>query len=144
MPKPFTPMSESAVLRTLLIYASEFSCRLFRNTRGVERIAQKDCKSCQRFGRVVSYGLANGAPDLVGWIPHVVTPADVGRTISVFVGIEAKREDGGTVSEEQRKFLAALERDGAVSGVARSIGDLDGILGPWRVQAPTSSGGAKP
>lgn len=131
MSKPFTPMSESAVLRTLMVYASDFACRLFRNARGVERIAQKDCKSCQRFGRVVSYGLANGAPDLVGWVPHVVTDADVGRTLAVFVGIEAKRKIGGVVSDEQRTFLAALARDGAVCGVARSIGDLDGILGPW-------------
>jgi hypothetical protein len=129
MPRAFSPQSEASVLRALLIYASEFGCRLFRNARGIERIAQKDCKSCQRFGRVVSYGLHNGAPDLVGWMPVTVTPAMVGTVVAVFVAIEAKRESGGTVSEAQRAFLAALARDGAVAGVARSIADLEGILG---------------
>lgn len=127
MPRSFTPMSESAILRTLLIYAGDLGAKLFRNARGVERIAQKDCRSCQRFGRVVSYGLANGAPDLVGWQPIVIGPEDVGRTIAVFVGVEVKA-DRGVVSEAQRKFLAALEKDGAIVGVARSIGDLETII----------------
>lgn len=124
----FPPQSEAAILRLLMLYASEHNCVLFRNTRGVHKIAQDDCTSCQRFGRTVSYGLANGAPDLVGWLPHVVTPEDVGRTLAVFTGIEAKRHDG-RVSEDQQRFLAALERAGAVQGVARSVGDLAEILG---------------
>lgn len=129
MPRPsFTPMSEAAVLRTLLLYASELGAKLFRNARGVERVAQKDCKSCQRFGRVVSYGLANGAPDLVGWVPVTVTPEMVGTTVAVFVGIEAKRQLGGVVSEAQQRFLDALARDGAVQGVARGAEDMAEIL----------------
>lgn len=130
MPKPFAPMSESAVLRLLLLHASELGARLFRNPRGVERIAQKDCRSCQRFGRVLTYGLHNGAPDLVGWMPHIVTAEDVGRTLAVFVGIEAKRESGGTVSEDQRRFLFALEQAGAIQGVCRSVADLAEVLSP--------------
>lgn len=124
-------MSEGAVLRTLLLYASELGAKLFRNSRGVERVAQKDCKSCQRFGRVVSYGLANGAPDLVGWISVVVTPDMVGTTVALFVGIEAKRQLGGVVSEAQQRFLDALRRDGAVQGVARGAEDMAAIIGPW-------------
>lgn len=125
-------MSEAAVLRTLLLYASELGAKLFRNSRGVERVAQKDCKSCQRFGRVVSYGLANGAPDLVGWVPVTVTPEMVGTTVALFVGIEAKREVGGVVSEAQQRFLDALRRDGAVQGVARGADDMAAILGPCK------------
>jgi hypothetical protein len=122
-------MAERTVVHQLLIAAGALGVKLFRNARGIERIARKDCAYC-RSNRTVSYGLANGAPDLIGWRPHVVTQADVGRTVALFVGIEAKREDGGAVSADQRAFLAALARDGAIVGVARSVADLDEILQP--------------
>jgi hypothetical protein len=119
---------ERDILRTLLIAASALGSVLFRNPRGIERIALKSCAKCQREGRVVSYGLCNGASDLIGWTPHVVTLADVGRTVGLFTAVEVKRESGGRVSEDQRRFLAALERAGAVAGVARSVSDLEEIL----------------
>lgn len=122
------PNPERDIQRTILLYASEQGVVLFRNPRGVERIAQKSCRSCQATGRVVSYGLCNGASDLIGWSPHVVTPADVGRTVALFTAIEVKAADG-RLREDQRAFLAALEKAGAVQGVARSVGDVDEILG---------------
>lgn len=131
MKTAFKPISESALVNLLLKCASEWGAILFRNPRGVERIAQKDCKTCQRFGRVVSYGLHNGAPDLVGWMAVTVTPDMVGQTVALFVGVEAKRADG-RVSEDQRRFLNALEQAGAVQGVVRSIGELETLLAPWR------------
>jgi hypothetical protein len=121
------PISESALLRLLLIAASEFGARLFRNQVGTYRIAQPDCKSCQRFGRTISSGLGPGSPDLVGWRTVTIRPSDVGRTIAVFVGVEAKT-DTGRVGEHQRAFLAELERQGAVSGVVRSVADLGRLL----------------
>jgi hypothetical protein len=137
MPVPrFAPISESALLRTLLLCASELGARLFRNQRGVYTIAQDDCKSCARYGRKISTGMANGAPDLVGWMPVVVTPDMVGATVALFVGIEAKRPDGGRVSEDQRRFLTALETAGAVQGVVRSVAELETVLAPWRGRQP--------
>ena len=127
--RTFTPMSEAAVLRMLLVAASDLGARLFRNTRGVYKVAQKDCKSCQRFGVTVSTGLHNGAPDLIGWMPITITPEMVGQRLAVFVGVEAKRNPGGTVSEDQQRFLNALTQAGAVAGVARSVADLERILG---------------
>ena len=112
-------MTESALVRALLLASSKAGVALFRNNVG---------KLQDRHGTWVAYGLCPGSCDLIGWTPHVVTQADVGRTMAVFVGIEAKRESGGTVSEDQRAFLAALARDGAVCGVARSVADLDAIL----------------
>ena len=120
--------SESEVLRALLIAASHLGARLFRNQVGRYRLAQPDCKSCQRFGRVISSGLYIGSPDLIGWQSVTITPAMVGQRVAVFVGVEAKREDGGTVSEDQRRFLAALKQAGAVAGVCRSVADLDALL----------------
>lgn len=131
MPRDFPPRSEASLLRVFLIAASEFGAKLFRNQRGVYTIAQDDCKSCQRFGRKISTGMANGAPDLVGWLPVTITPAHVGRTLAVFVGLEAKRPDGGRISDDQRRFLDALARDGAVHGVVRSVAEVEAIVGPW-------------
>ena len=128
MPRSFAPISESALLRTLLIASSEFGARLFRNHRGVHKLAQKDCKSCQRFGITLSVGLHNGAPDLVGWQSVVITPEMVGTRVAVFVGVEAKRPDGGVVSEDQERFLKALTEAGAVAGVVRSIPQLEALL----------------
>src|SRR5262245_34779935 len=105
----FKPPSEGAILRTLLVAASEFGARLFRNHRGVHKLAQSDCKSCQRFGVTISTGMANGAPDLTGWRSIVITPDMVGTTIAQFVGVEVKRHDG-KLSEDQRRFLTALEK----------------------------------
>lgn len=143
----FKSISEGALLRTLLLCASELGARLFRNQRGVYTIAQDDCKSCQRFGRKISTGMANGAPDLVGWMPVVVTPDMVGRTVALFVGIEAKRPgtelsvhgyraEPGRLSEDQRRFLTALETAGAVQGVVRSVAELETVLAPWRGRQP--------
>jgi hypothetical protein len=122
--------AETSVKRSLLIYASELGARLWVNVVGHHVVAQDDCRSCQRFGRHVTVGLGNGSPDLVGWIPVTIGPEHIGKQLAVFVGIEAKREKGGTLSEDQRRYLAALDRDGAIAGVARSIADLEGILRP--------------
>jgi hypothetical protein len=52
------------------------------------------------------------------------------------VGIEAKRPDGGRVSEDQRRFLTALDTAGAVQGVVRSVAELETVLAPWRGRQP--------
>lgn len=118
---------ERDLLRELLRAASALGARLFRNQIGAYRLARPQCIECQRFGRVLTSGLCVGSSDLVGWVPVVIGPEHLGRTLAVFCGVEAKRADG-RLSEPQRAFLAALERDGAVSGVARSVADLHDII----------------
>lgn len=119
--------SESALLHRLLLAASQLGARLFRNQVGRYRLARPGCMECQRYGRMIASGLAVGSPDLVGWQSVTVTPAMVGQTLAVFVGVEAKAEDG-RLSEPQRAFQAALARAGARVGVARSVADLETIL----------------
>jgi hypothetical protein len=126
---PYTPISETALVRLLLVAASEFGARLFRNQVGTYKLAQPDCRSCQIHGRTISSGLGPGSPDLVGWRTVTIGPEHVGRQLAVFLGVEAKSEQG-RVGEHQRAFLAELERQGAVSGVARSVADLERILNP--------------
>ena len=136
-------MTESALVRTLLLASSKAGATLFRNARGVERIAQKDCPYCQRAGRVVSYGLANGAPDLVGWQTVTIGPKHLGARLAIFCGVEVKRPDG-TLRPAQRAFLEALARAGAVAGVVRSVDDLEALLVARREDTTVSSGIRKP
>ncbi len=118
---------EAALLRSLLLVSSKLGATVFRNQVGQYRLAKPGCMECQRFGRIIRSGLAVGSSDLIGWLPVTITPAHVGKRLAVFVGVEAKAEDG-RLRPEQKAFLAALQRAGAVCGVARSIDDLSLIL----------------
>jgi VRR-NUC domain-containing protein len=125
---PDSDTSEASLVRRLLLASSKLGARLFRNQVGRYRLARPGCMECQRYGRMLSSGLAVGSPDLVGWHSVTIGHEHVGRTLAVFVGVEAKREDG-KLSEEQRAFLAALARAGAIAGVARSVTDLEVLVG---------------
>lgn len=125
-------MTESALLRSLLLSTSRLGARLFRNTTGRYRLALPDCPRCQATGRVIASGLCVGSPDLVGWVPVTVTPEMVGRQLAVFVGLEAKRPTGGRVSTEQAAFIQALAAAGGVAAVVRSCVDAHKAL--WSVR----------
>lgn len=45
-------------------------------------------------------------------------------------GIEAKREKGGRVSDEQQRWGSNLVASGGIYIVARSVADVENILGP--------------
>lgn len=77
--------------------------------------------------RPVTFGLHSGSPDLVGWKAVRVLPSHVGKTFALFVGIEVK-SDSGRLRPEQTKFLERLKKDGALSGVARSVDDAVKIV----------------
>ena len=80
--------------------------------------------------RRIAFGLHPGSSDLIGWRAVTVTPEMVGREVAVFSALEIKA-DGGRhpVSEEQRKFLAAVIAAGGYAGVARTEADARLILG---------------
>ena len=61
--------------------------------------------------RPVRYGLP-GSTDIVGIVPHVVTEADVGRTLGVFVGCEVK-VGKDTVKTHQKRFADRIQELGA-------------------------------
>ncbi|MBA3993403.1 MAG: hypothetical protein C0469_07735 [Cyanobacteria bacterium DS2.3.42] len=89
--------------------------------------------------RRVAYGLgvANnlpGSPDLVGWLPIVITPEMVGKKIAVFVGIECK--DQKDVEPEQEKWLLILQRAGALCGVACNEEDAHRIVTGEKIYDP--------
>ena len=74
-----------------------------------------------RGGHMVSVGTV-GMPDLVGFMPHVVTAEDVGKTIAVFVSPEVKA-GADTIRPEQAAFIEFVNKNGGRAGVARTPED---------------------
>lgn len=77
--------------------------------------------------RPISVGFAkpdgkpvNGACDLPGWTSLEITPEMVGCKVAVFTSIECKRTKGGHASDDQLKWMAAVQRAGGIAGVANS------------------------
>lgn len=113
---------ESKLLYWLLLRCSELGVKLWRNNCGQLQDKQ---------GRWVRYGVANpGGSDLIGYLPVTITQAHVGKTLAVFVAIEAKSADG-TLRPEQRQFLNVANQHGAITCLARATADAEMALAPW-------------
>lgn len=93
--------------------------RLFRNSVGSLPDA--------RTGRLVTFGLAKGSADLIGWRTVVVTPEMVGQRIAVFTSIEVKTTTG-RLTPAQHAWLGVVRGAGGIAGVARSVADAHAIL----------------
>lgn len=81
-------------------------------------------------GRPVKIGVP-GVSDLIGVTPHVVTKADVGRTIGVFVAMETKQVRDSTAKsrkESQGNFMRRVSALGGLAGIARSPEDAISIV----------------
>lgn len=93
--------------------------RLFRNQVG----SLPD----PRTGRLVTFGLARGSADLIGWRTIVITPDMVGQQLAVFTSIEVKTPTG-RIRTEQQAWLGVVQRAGGFAGIARSVCDANEIL----------------
>lgn len=78
--------------------------------------------------RPFATGLPDGTPDLIGFIPVVVTADMVGQTIAQVVAVEVK-SDVGRLSERQQAAHRVLQECGARVGVARSVDEALEIVG---------------
>ena len=94
--------SETAAQQLIRLEASKLGMGRWRNNTGA---------CMDDTGRLIRYGLANDSQrvsksikssDLIGITPHVVTSADVGRTLGVFTSIEVKRP-GWTFRGQERE-----------------------------------------
>jgi hypothetical protein len=94
--------------------------RLFRNQVG----SLPD----PRTGRLVTFGLARGSADLIGWRTVTITPDMVGQRLAVFTSIEVKTPTG-RLAPMQASWLGAVHGAGGIAGVARSVGDAVRIVG---------------
>lgn len=135
--------SESTVQRQIWLSLGRIS-KLFRlNTgrawlsnmgpRGVQKLA--DGSVLIKSARSIALGLSSpngepvvGACDLPGWTPVVITEDMVGRTVAVFTSIETKASGGGEVREKQRDWMAAVQRDGGIAGIANSPAAAEKII----------------
>jgi hypothetical protein len=78
-------------------------------------------------GRLVTFGLARGSADLIGWRTVVVTPDMVGQQLAVFTSIEIKTPTG-RVRPEQQAWLGVVQGAGGIAGIARSVTDARNLL----------------
>ena len=124
-------MNETALVRSLLSHATALGARWFREQVGRYRLALPDCQRCQREGRVLSSGWCVGASDVLGWTPHVVRQADVGRTIAAMTALECKVGRNVT-TVEQGAFLSAVKAQGGIAAVVRRVEDADAAVEAFR------------
>jgi len=80
-----------------------------------------------RTGRLVTFGLARGSADLIGWRTITVTQAMVGTRVAVFTSIEVKTPTG-RIRPEQQAWLEAVTQAGGIAGIARSVTDAQALL----------------
>ena len=109
-----------------LALGSRSDLRIFRNQVG----SLPD----PRTGRLVTFGLARGSADLIGWRTVTITPDMVGRQLAVFTSIEVKTPTG-RVRPEQQAWLSTVNDAGGLAGVARSVSDAHAIIHSRNQQA---------
>ena len=80
-----------------------------------------------RTGRLVTFGLARGSADLIGWRTVTVTQAMVGTRVAIFTSIEVKTPTG-RIRPEQQAWLEAVTHAGGIAGIARSVDDAKLII----------------
>ncbi len=116
-------MSETGIMRDIMIALSQAGARVFRNNVGVARF--RDDKTGEP--RFVRYGLCEGSSDIIGLVPVTITPEMVGRKVAVFAAIEVK--DGrGRASTDQLSFVEMVGARGGIAGVARSVEDAMALI----------------
>lgn len=78
----------------------------------------------------------SGVSDFLG-LQAMFVENKFGGTVFVgrFVAIEAKREKGGTQSDDQKRFQANVEAHGGLYVIARSVDEVAKALGPATVHA---------
>ena len=105
--------SEQSIQQHIRLTCGTGATRLFRNNTGTLR---------DQHGRPVSFGLARGSADLIGWTIRTITPEMVGQQVAVFTSVEVKTPTG-RVKPEQQQWLDAVQAAGGIAGVARSVED---------------------
>jgi len=103
--------------------------RLALGTRSDARLFRNQVGSLPdpRTGRLVTFGLAKGSADLIGWRTVTITQAMVGTRLAVFTSIEVKTATG-RLRPEQQQWIHAVTQAGGIAGIARSVTDAQALL----------------
>jgi hypothetical protein len=98
--------------------------RLALGTRPDARLFRNQVGSLPdpRTGRLVTFGLARGSADLIGWRTITIGPEHIGQRLAVFTSIEVKTPTG-RIRPEQQAWLQAVQSAGGFAGIARSVPD---------------------
>lgn len=114
-------ITEKDIERTLILHASQCGSTLFKNNVGKLRDER---------GNIVNFGLCKGSSDLIGWTPVTITPDMVGSKIAVFTAVEVKKNKFGKyrATEDQKRFISAVQANGGMAGVADCKMDLERII----------------
>ncbi len=80
-------------------------------------------------GYPVKFGLCVGSSDYIGYMPIKITPEMVGKTVAVFLAVEAKAP-GKKATKDQREFLDGVKAAGGCAFVSHSYEETkNGITG---------------
>ena len=110
--------SEQTIQQRIRLQCSRDQVRLHRNNTGTLR---------DQHGRPVSFGLAKGSSDLIGWKTVTVTEDMIGQQVAVFTSIEVKSPTG-RLRPEQQQWIDTVQAAGGIAGVARSVEDAQALL----------------
>lgn len=138
-------MSEANLMRNIQLAVSRTLTRLFRNNVGAAWIGTVISHSQHQVvianPRRISFGLCEGASDIIGWTPVTITPDMVGKRVAVFTALEVKLPHAKGASKKQLAFGAAVEEAGGIFAVPRSVDDALAALNEW---AAAQAGNASP
>lgn len=119
-------MSETAVMRRILLAVSRRATRMFRNNVGtawIGRVHRLPGTTVQIEGaRPLHAGLCKGSSDLIGWTSVEITPEHLGKRLAVFTAIETK-EGNERATDEQLHFIQQVRAAGGYAGIARCDAD---------------------
>lgn len=137
------PEIESTRLKKMMLAVSRIGARIFRNNVGKAWQGKTIFNGFHKGGdiflkpgrylilkdhRIIHFGLMEGSSDGIGYLPTVVTQEMVGKTIAIFLALEAKT-DSGKLTPPQAKFIDVINKAGGIAGVARNEEEaLDIIL----------------
>lgn len=116
-------MSETDFIKKMLLESNDADCVLYRNNTGIGwagTFMGRDGAGnvVLKNARPLHAGLCTGSSDAIGWANVIVTPEMLGRSLAVFLAVEAKSRRGAT-SADQIRFLHNVNRARGIGIVLR-------------------------
>lgn len=123
-------MSESDLYPAIMAAYSRGNTRIFRQQSCLAWAGQVIARTATTLTLAHPHALKIGVPgisDLGGFTTHVITEADIGSLVAIYLAIEGKSARGRT-TEEQGAFIAMVRTAGGRAGIARSVEDAGRII----------------